>query len=58
MSEEIQKLDRRYKDWQGVLVHVVGFDRPGERVIYMREGYEHECAYPVERFRKRFTRIL
>lgn len=29
MSEEIQKLDRRYKDWRGVVVHVVGFDRSG-----------------------------
>lgn len=57
MSEAIQTLGRRYKDWRGVLVHVVGYDRATERVIYMREGYEHECAYPVARFKLRFERV-
>ena len=42
MSEKIEPLDRRYKDWRGIVVHVVGFDRAGGRVIYMREDYEHE----------------
>ena len=58
MSEEIQKLDRRYKDWRGIVVHVVGFDRAGDRVIFMRAGYPHECAQPTEQFRRKFTRIL
>ncbi|MDR3431074.1 MAG: DUF4222 domain-containing protein [Rouxiella aceris] len=58
MSEQIQPLDRRYKDWRGVVVHVVGFDRAGDRVIFMRTGYPHECAQPTEQFRRKFTRVL
>jgi len=58
MSEEIQTLDRHYKDWRGVVVHVVGFDRAGDRVIFMRAGYPHECAQPVELFRSRFERVM
>ncbi|QUT13461.1 DUF4222 domain-containing protein [Rahnella inusitata] len=58
MSEEIQKLDRHYKDWRGVVVHVVGFDRSGGRVIFMRADYPHECAQPVELFRSRFERLI
>nr|WP_170215670.1 DUF4222 domain-containing protein [Ewingella americana] len=54
----MEPLDRRYKDWRGIVVHVVGYDRPGDRVIYMRERYEHECAYPVKRFKDKFTRLL
>ncbi|AFE57983.1 hypothetical protein Q7S_08715 [Rahnella aquatilis HX2] len=58
MSEEIQKLDRRYKDWRGVVVHVVGSDRAGDRVIFMRASYPHECAQPTEQFRRKFKRVL
>jgi len=58
MSEEIQTLDRNYKDRRGVVVHVVGFDRAGDRVIFMRAGYPHECAQPVELFRSRFERVM
>ncbi|MFD3225697.1 DUF4222 domain-containing protein [Rahnella aceris] len=54
----MQKLDRRYKDWRGVVVHVVGFDRAGDRVIFMRAGYPHECAQPTEQFRRKFKRVL
>ncbi|WP_223509637.1 DUF4222 domain-containing protein [Rahnella sp. GSA61A] len=57
MSEEIQTLDRHYKDWRGVVVHVVGFDRAGDRVIFMRAGYPH-CAQPTEQFRRKFKRVL
>ncbi|MGV8925040.1 MAG: DUF4222 domain-containing protein [Ewingella sp.] len=57
MSEEIEKLDRRYKDWRGVVVHVVGYDRSGDRVIYKIPGYEPECAYPVNRFKSKFERV-
>ncbi|MFS7359329.1 DUF4222 domain-containing protein [Rahnella inusitata] len=58
MSEKIQTLDRRYKDWRGVVVHVVGFDRAGDRVIFLRAGYPHERAQPTEQFRRKFTRVL
>ncbi|MFS7385228.1 DUF4222 domain-containing protein [Rahnella inusitata] len=40
------------------MVHVVGFDRSGGRVIFMRADYPHECAQPVELFRSRFERLI
>ncbi|MGV0084224.1 DUF4222 domain-containing protein [Rahnella aceris] len=40
------------------MVHVVGFDRAGDRVIFMRAGYPHECAQPVELFKSRFERVI
>jgi len=43
---------------RGVVVHVVGFDRAGDRVIFMRAGYPHECAQPTEQFRRKFKRVL
>lgn len=60
MPEEIQTLDRHYKDWRGVVVHVVGYDRAGDRVIFLREqqGYKPECAQPVELFKSRFERVI
>ncbi|EIC84711.1 DUF4222 domain-containing protein [Serratia sp. M24T3] len=58
MSGTTQKIDRYYKDWRGVMVHVVGFDRLGNRVIFMRTGYDHECAQPVELFRQKFERVI
>ncbi|WP_243701021.1 DUF4222 domain-containing protein [Rahnella sp. JUb53] len=40
------------------MVHVVGFDRAGDRVIFMRAGYPHECAQSTEQFRRKFKRVL
>ncbi|MGA9619036.1 DUF4222 domain-containing protein [Serratia proteamaculans] len=57
MAEKIEQLDRRYRDRNGVVVHVIGYDREGQRVIYNRTGYEWECAAPLIVFRARFTRI-
>ncbi|MGX2061272.1 DUF4222 domain-containing protein, partial [Klebsiella pneumoniae] len=28
-----------------------------QRVIYLREGYEHECFSPLEQFRRKFREI-
>ncbi|SUW63269.1 Uncharacterised protein [Buttiauxella agrestis] len=57
MEENIQTLDRLYKDHHGVVVNVIGYDRIGQRVIYRRTGYEWECAAPLIIFRARFRRI-
>ncbi|MFJ5503844.1 DUF4222 domain-containing protein [Pectobacterium carotovorum] len=57
MDEQITELDRRYRDHYGKIVHVVGYDRQNERVIYMREGYEHECVSPLWQFQAKFTRV-
>ncbi|WP_435954130.1 DUF4222 domain-containing protein [Dryocola sp. BD626] len=53
----MQELDRKYTDWRGFIVHVIGYDREKQQVIFMREGYEHECMQPVERFRDKFKRV-
>ncbi|XES82660.1 DUF4222 domain-containing protein [Franconibacter pulveris 1160] len=53
----MQELDRRYRDWRGVEVHVVGYDREKRQVIFRRVGYPHDCMQPVERFREKFRRV-
>ncbi|MEI7174807.1 DUF4222 domain-containing protein [Pectobacterium carotovorum] len=57
MGGQIAELDRRYRDQYGKIVHVIGYDRQNERVIYMREGYEHECVSPLWQFQAKFTRV-
>ena len=60
MSEKIETLDRYYKDRRGIVVHVVGYDRAGDRVVFLREqqGYKPECAQSVEQFSKKFERVI
>ncbi|WMY72760.1 DUF4222 domain-containing protein [Buttiauxella selenatireducens] len=57
MDENVQTLNRLYKDQHGIVVNVVGYDQDKQRVIYSRPGYEWECAAPLIIFRARFTRI-
>lgn len=52
MTEKLRPLDLKYRDPHGVIVHVIAFDSENQRVIYMREGYEHECTKPVKHFIK------
>ncbi|HGF5871478.1 TPA: DUF4222 domain-containing protein [Escherichia coli] len=28
-----------------------------QRVIYLRDGYEHECFSPLEQFQRKFTEL-
>lgn len=58
MNEDSQNLNRIYRDHRGVLVTVIRWDREKNAVIYRREGYAHELTYPVDRFIKKFTRVL
>lgn len=53
----MQELNRRYKDQRGIVVRVIGYDRQKQQVIFRREGYEHACMQPVDRFREKFTRV-
>jgi hypothetical protein len=57
LNEKRVDIDRRYKDWYGNVVHVIGWDGEKDRVIFMREGYPCECMQPVEQFREKFTRL-
>ncbi|RAT16205.1 MULTISPECIES: DUF4222 domain-containing protein [Lonsdalea] len=57
MDEQIEPVDRWYRDPYGKQVHVVGFDRKNQRVIFKIENYEHECVQPLWQFRTKFKRI-
>ncbi|SLM63520.1 MULTISPECIES: DUF4222 domain-containing protein [Dickeya] len=55
---EITKpLNRRYRDKNGVIVHVTGYEPATQRVIFTRPGYEHPCARPLWQVQKYFTRL-
>ncbi|WP_159201452.1 DUF4222 domain-containing protein, partial [Klebsiella pneumoniae] len=41
----------------GVPVRVIRWEPQTQRVIYLREGYEHECFSPLEQFRRKFREI-
>ncbi|EPB5293086.1 DUF4222 domain-containing protein, partial [Escherichia coli] len=45
------------KDHYGVPVRVIRWEPETQRVIYLREGYEHECFSPLEQFRRKFREI-
>ncbi|WP_338066129.1 DUF4222 domain-containing protein [Lonsdalea britannica] len=57
VDEQIEPVDRWYRDPYGKQVHVVGFDRKNQRVIFKIENYEHECVQPLRQFREKFTRV-
>lgn len=53
----MRELDRQYVDHHGIRVHVIGYDSDKRQVIFMRDGYPHECMQPLEQFRKKFRRV-
>ena len=57
MEENIQPMDRLYRDQHGIVVHVTGYDAARQPLIYRRPGYEWECVAPMIIFRARFKRI-
>ncbi|MGP1267745.1 DUF4222 domain-containing protein [Serratia sp. CY33525] len=50
-------LDRKYVDDHGNPVKVIRWERAERQVIFMREGYPHECMQPLERFKEKFKRV-
>lgn len=38
MEENIQPMDRLYRDQHGIVVHVTGYDAGRQRVIYRRQA--------------------
>ncbi|ELY3599411.1 DUF4222 domain-containing protein [Cronobacter sakazakii] len=48
----MQELDRRYRDWRGVKVQVIGWDREKRQVIFRRPGYPHDCMQPLSGSRR------
>ncbi|MDR8493072.1 DUF4222 domain-containing protein, partial [Serratia nevei] len=47
-----REVDRYYIDSHGIRVHVIRWDIGENRVIFLRDGYEHgECMRSVENFK-------
>ncbi|EUC94310.1 TPA: DUF4222 domain-containing protein [Providencia alcalifaciens] len=57
-DEDPNNLNRIYLDKRGIPVRVVRYDREKKRVIYLRDGYEHECFAPLYKFKDEFTRVM
>lgn len=53
----LRQVNRWFKDHYGVPVRVIRWEPETQRVIYLREGYEHECFSPLEQFRRKFREI-
>ncbi|MCS2155497.1 DUF4222 domain-containing protein [Scandinavium sp. H11S7] len=51
------EVNRRFKDHRGITVHVIRWEPVARRVIYLREGYDHECFSPLEQFQRKFTEL-
>jgi hypothetical protein len=53
----MRELNRRFRDHYGVPVRVIRWEPETRRVIYLREGYDHECFSPLEQFQRKFTEL-
>ncbi|HHB6676819.1 DUF4222 domain-containing protein [Enterobacter hormaechei] len=53
----MRKLNRWFRDHYGVPVQVIRWEPETRRVIYLREGYDHECFSPLEQFQRKFTEL-
>ncbi|ASB82175.1 MULTISPECIES: DUF4222 domain-containing protein [Enterobacter cloacae complex] len=53
----MRELNRRFRDHYGVPVRVIRWEPGTRRVIYLREGYDHECSSPLEQFQRKFTEL-
>ncbi|QII37490.1 DUF4222 domain-containing protein [Rouxiella badensis] len=56
-SSNVELLNRHYRDPRGVIVHVTGYDRVNQRVIFMRDGWPDECFRPLKDFQDNFVRV-
>lgn len=53
----MRELNRRFRDQYGIPVRVIRWEPETQRVIYLRENYEHECFSPLEQFQRKFREI-
>lgn len=53
----MRALNRRFKDSYRIPVRVIRWEPETQRVIYLRDGYEHECFSPLEQFQRKFREI-
>lgn len=54
----MRELNRRFKDKRGVVVRVIRWEPETNRVIYLRDNYEHgECFSPLDQFQRYFREV-
>ncbi|KMK08153.1 hypothetical protein ABW06_24745 [Pluralibacter gergoviae] len=53
----MREIDRRFRDHRGIHVRVIRWEPETRRVIYLRDGYQHECFSPLEQFQRKFREI-
>lgn len=53
----MRKLNRWFKDRRGIPVRVIRWEAETQRVIYLRNGYPHECFSPLQIFKRDFTEV-
>ncbi|AST71621.1 hypothetical protein BFG07_16365 [Kosakonia cowanii] len=46
----MREVDRWFRDRRGIPVRVIRWEPESRRVIYMRDGYPHECFSPLHIF--------
>ncbi|EOQ4732878.1 DUF4222 domain-containing protein [Escherichia coli] len=51
----MQVLNRWFRDGRGGRVHIIRWEPETQRVIYLRDGYPHECFSPLWLFRRDFV---
>ncbi|MDH2911251.1 DUF4222 domain-containing protein [Kosakonia sp. HypNH10] len=48
----MRDVDRWFRDRRGIPVRVIRWEPESRRVIYMRDGYPHECFSPLHIFKR------
>ncbi|EPJ3763109.1 MULTISPECIES: DUF4222 domain-containing protein [Providencia] len=56
-NEDANNLNRIYLDKRGRRVRVIRYDRVKQWVIFLCDGYEHECFAPLYKFKLEYTRV-
>lgn len=53
----MREVNRQFKDHYGKTVRVIRWEPKTRRVIYLREGYPHECFSPLDQFQRKFREV-
>ncbi|HBQ4439866.1 Uncharacterised protein [Klebsiella pneumoniae] len=53
----MREVNRKFRDHYGKPVRVIRWECETNRVIYLREGYPHECFSPLDQFLRKFREV-
>lgn len=53
----MREVNRKFKDHYGKPVKVIRWEPETQRVIFLREGYPHECFSPLYQFKRKFREV-